>query len=199
MTHPVYSQIALEALSTSEVKTIANQLGAIPDGDRRVKQTWVSAVLDHQTKFSPAKVEAMEAHIQTVMARSASVTTDASELPDELPAIDTYIPTPRTHADDVAFAAAMGLTYDDVFGEPLSEVDESVGDIPEMESLTASGQKIGAHIVLIALAFILYAVCLVPIGMAIVIYRAVGAIRGDYRPWGNSKREHRIDYFSLPV
>jgi hypothetical protein len=69
MTHPVHSQTTLEALSTKELKTIASQIGAIPDGDKRVKQTWISAIIDHQTKFSPVKVAAMEAHIDTVLNR----------------------------------------------------------------------------------------------------------------------------------
>lgn len=119
MTHPTYSQTTLEAMTVTELKTIANQLGAIPDGDKRSKQTWVAAIIDHQTKFSPVKVAAMEAHIETVMTRSESVTPAASELPSESPTIDTYVPTPRTHADDVAFAAAMGLTHNDVFGESI--------------------------------------------------------------------------------
>ena len=67
MTHPIYSQSNLTALTITSIKAIANQIGAIPDGDKRFKQTWVSAVLDHQIKFSPAKVEAMEVHLAEVM------------------------------------------------------------------------------------------------------------------------------------
>ncbi len=78
MTHPIYSQTTLKALTITELKTIASQIGAIPNGDKRVKQTWVSAVLDHQIKFSPAKVEAMEAHIAEVMER-AQVPQDLTE------------------------------------------------------------------------------------------------------------------------
>ncbi len=125
MTHPIYSQTTLEALSTAQVKDIAKSIGAIPDGDKRVKQTWISAVIDHQTKFSPAKVAAMEAHIETVMSR-LETTEELPITPIEVPmnpievhieTIDSYIPTPHTHVDDVTFANAMGLTYDDVFGE----------------------------------------------------------------------------------
>jgi hypothetical protein len=115
MTRPIYSQTTLEALSTKELKTIASQIGAIPDGDKRVKQTWISAVIDHQAKFSPVKVAAMSAHIETVMNR-------LEPIPAETEAIDTYVPTPPTRADDEAFAAAMGLTYDDVFGEPIEPI-----------------------------------------------------------------------------
>jgi hypothetical protein len=131
MTHPIYTQTTLEALSTAQVKGIAKSIGAIPDGDKRVKQTWISAVIDHQKVFTPAKFKAIEAHIEMVENRWESVTPAVSELPSELPTIDTYVPTPRTHADDVAFAAAMGLTYDDVFGEPLEQNKTTVTQIFE--------------------------------------------------------------------
>jgi hypothetical protein len=114
MTHPIYSQTTLELLSTSQVKDIAKSIGAIPDGDKRVKQTWISAVIDHQKVFTPAKFKAMEAHVETVMNRLEPIPTDET---------DNYVPTPSTHADDVSFATAMGLTYDDVFGEPLGATE----------------------------------------------------------------------------
>ncbi len=85
MTNPIYSQTTLEALSTKELKTIASQIGAIPDGDKRVKQTWISAVIDHQNKFSPARVAAMTAHIETVMNR-------LEPIPAETEAIDSIQP-----------------------------------------------------------------------------------------------------------
>jgi hypothetical protein len=79
MTHPIYSQTTLKALTITAIKTIASQIGAMPEGDKRVKQTWVSAVLDHQIKFSPAKVEAMSAHIAEVMDRAQEVPQDLTE------------------------------------------------------------------------------------------------------------------------
>ena len=79
MTHPIYSQTTLEALTITQLKTIASQIGAIPDGDKRVKQTWVSAIIDHQIKFSPAKVEAMQAHIAEVIDRAKEVPQDLTE------------------------------------------------------------------------------------------------------------------------
>ncbi|MGL4503495.1 MAG: hypothetical protein ACRCU2_30825 [Planktothrix sp.] len=109
---PIYTQTTLESLTTAQVKDIAKSIGAITEGDKRIKQTWIDAVLSHQTKFSPVKVAAMEAHIETVMNR-------LEPIPAETEAIDTYVPTPPTRADDEAFAAAMGLTYDDVFGESI--------------------------------------------------------------------------------
>jgi hypothetical protein len=176
MTHPIYTQTTLEALSTAQVKGIAKSIGAIPDGDKRVKQTWISAVIDHQKVFTPAKFKAIEAHIEmvenrwesvtptselpselptieTVMNRMKSVTPAASELTSESPTIDSYVPSPRTHADDVSFAAAMGLTYDDVFKlepwNPNIDGDALPGDEIEQAAATQNPTPHGASIVAI--------------------------------------------------
>jgi hypothetical protein len=149
MTHPTYSQTTLEVLSTAQVKDIAKSIGAIPDGDKRIKQTWISAVIDHQKVFNPTKFKAIEAHIEMVMNRWESVTPAVSELPSELPTIDTYVPTHRTHADDVAFASAMGLTYDDVFGEALESAPESLEPTPQ-----SPNQRMGASIVVLVMVLV---------------------------------------------
>jgi hypothetical protein len=201
MTHPIYTAATLEALTVAELKTIASQLGAIPDGDKRVKQTWVSAVLDHQTKFSPAKVEAMAAHIETVMTRSESITPAVSELPSELPAIDSYVPTPRTHADDEAFAAAMGLTYDDVFGEPVGsiEAEEQTATV-----LNPNSTQRGASIVVLV-AVLAFAVAFLVIKTG---FTSIAWVIAALSPlvWGlwryllpDSKSGESIDYFPNAV
>jgi hypothetical protein len=156
MTRLTYSQTTLEALSTKELKTIASQIGAIPDGDKRVKQTWISAVIDHQTKFSPVKVAAMSAHIETVMNR-------LEPIPAETEAIDTYVPTPPTRADDEAFAAAMGLTYDDVFGksiEPIQPVESPI-DKPVEESQLVAHTPILIPVLAIAIV-LLCSIAIIP-------------------------------------
>ena len=76
MTHPIFTAATLEALTIAELKTIASQIGAIPDGNKRIKQTWVSAILEHQTMFSPAKIAAMESHLYEVMNKTESVPSD---------------------------------------------------------------------------------------------------------------------------
>jgi hypothetical protein len=188
MTHPIYSQTNLEALSTAQVKGIAKSIGAIPDGDKRIKQTWISAVIDHQTMFSPVKVKAMEAHIETVMNRMESFTPAASELPSESPTIDTYVPVPRTHADDVAFASAMGLTYDDVFGET-----------PEPNTQSPP-QRMEAHIVVLVMV-LAFSVGLLIIktgltSIAWVIAALMPLVLGLWRYLlPNSKSGDSIDYF----
>ena len=133
MTHSTYSQHALEALPTAQLKAIAKSIGAIPDGDKRSKQVWIDAIIDHQTAFSPVKCAAMQAHIELVASRMESVAPDA----DETPATDNYVPSARTHADDEAFCQAMGLSYDDVFGNPLGDY-EWEETAPSLETNTQS-------------------------------------------------------------
>jgi hypothetical protein len=208
MSHPIYSQTTLEALSTAQVKDIAKSIGAIPDGDKRIKQTWISAVIDHQKVFTPAKFKAMEAHIEMVESRWESVTPAASELPSESPTIDIYVPTPRTHADDVALASAMGLTYDDVFGEPLGisccEEPAPEETKPDLEPTTVPSQQRGASIV------VLVAVLAFSVGFLVIKTGLVSAawVIAALSPlalglWRyllpDSKSGERVDYFPNAV
>jgi hypothetical protein len=194
MSHPTYSQTTLEALSTAQVKGIAKSIGAIPDGDKRIKQTWISAVIDHQKVFNPTKFKAIEAHIEMVMNRWESVTPAASELPSESPIIDTYVPTPRTHADDESFASAMGLTYDDVFGEPLEPVTEPLESTPlsptHRESLSV------ALVMVLAFSLCLLAIKTGLTSMAWVIGLLMPLALGVWRYLHpDSKSGESIDYF----
>ena len=85
MTHPIYSQTNLEALTTAQLKTIAAQIGAIPDGDKRVKQTWVSAIINHQIVFSPTKVAATKLHVEQTMERITAAAVAKVEAVEEVP------------------------------------------------------------------------------------------------------------------
>lgn len=208
MTHPTYSQTTLESLSTAQVKDIAKSIGAIPDGDKRIKQTWISAVIDHQTMFSPVKVKAMEAHIETVMNRMESVTPAASELPSESPIIDTYVPSPRTHADDVAFASAMGLTYDDVFGEPLGisccEEPAPEETTPDLEPTTVPSQQRGASIVvLVAVLAFSVAFLIIKTGLTSIAWVIAALMPLALGMWRyllpDSKGGERVDYFPSAI
>jgi hypothetical protein len=215
--HPQYSQPTLEALSTTELKSIAKSIGAIPDGDKRVKQTWVTAIIDHQTKFSPAKVAAMSAHIETVMNRlepdSADETVielpttpietpteDMPTTPIEVPieTIDSYVPTPRTHADDVAFATAMGLTYEDVFGLPSEAEQESIAT----DADTVRNRE--ASIVALVAVLIFGVACLViKMGFTSVVWVIAALTPLALGLWRyllpDSKKGESIDYFPSAI
>jgi hypothetical protein len=211
--HPQYSQPTLEALSTKELKTIASKIGAIPDGDKRVKQTWVKAIIDHQTKFSPAKVAAMSAHIETVMNRLESVTPavnelpseSVSELPSDLATVDNYVPTPRTHADDVAFATAMGLTYDDVFGEALEEMTPDLEPNPQvLEPTHAPLHMREASIVALVAVLIFGVACLViKMGFTSIAWVIAALSPIALGLWRyllpDSKKGETVDYFPSAI
>jgi hypothetical protein len=52
MTHPIYTESALAKLSVSQLAEIANELGAIPTGDRQQRDSWVQAILVHQSTIT---------------------------------------------------------------------------------------------------------------------------------------------------
>ncbi|MGL4617888.1 MAG: hypothetical protein ACRCZS_02340 [Chroococcidiopsis sp.] len=102
--HPIYSQSALEVLSTAQVKDIAQSIGAIPDGDKRSKQPWIDAIIAHQAAFSPIKVAAMEAHIEAVDSRLDEEEFIASQVlaEDDTLDLDAWVaPEMPSHAEKV--------------------------------------------------------------------------------------------------
>ncbi len=48
MTHPIYTLQQLQELKLGEIKAIASQMGVTPKGDRRNKDIWVNAIIEHQ-------------------------------------------------------------------------------------------------------------------------------------------------------
>ena len=49
MTHPTYTQQALSRYNLPRLKRIAAELGITPTGDKRAAQTWVNAIIAHQS------------------------------------------------------------------------------------------------------------------------------------------------------
>ncbi len=49
MTHPTYTQQALCRYNLPRLKRIAAELGVTPTGDKRAAQTWVNAIITHQS------------------------------------------------------------------------------------------------------------------------------------------------------
>jgi hypothetical protein len=172
MTRPAYSQSALEAMTVAQLKTIAGQLGAIPDGDKRVKQNWVSAILDRQVEFSPAKV-----------AVQAELLIDRPDSDDD--SVETTL-------------SEVGITMTAPSPNPLEGW--------QIIKPPASSHKSGASIVLIALAAILYTICLVPIGLGIITYRWLRRPDGTIRLFRSRvalpsgiPEQTSIDYFPSPA
>jgi isopentenyldiphosphate isomerase len=49
MTHPTYTQQALCRYNLPRLKRIATELGVTPTGDKRAAETWVDAIITHQS------------------------------------------------------------------------------------------------------------------------------------------------------
>jgi hypothetical protein len=63
MTHPVYNRQQLLNRGMVKVRKVAADLGVIPTGDKRLIQSWVDAIVDHQA-VQVQKVEIVEATIE---------------------------------------------------------------------------------------------------------------------------------------
>ncbi|RCJ20187.1 hypothetical protein A6S26_05545 [Nostoc sp. ATCC 43529] len=48
MTHPIYTLQQLQELKLGEIKAIASRMGVAPEGDKRNKDNWVSAIVKRQ-------------------------------------------------------------------------------------------------------------------------------------------------------
>jgi len=62
MSHPIYNRQQLLNRGLLKVKKVAADLGVIPTGDKRLIQTWVDAIVDHQAA-QIQKIETTEATI----------------------------------------------------------------------------------------------------------------------------------------
>ncbi|WP_230967265.1 hypothetical protein [Nostoc commune] len=49
MTHPIYTQQALSRYTLPRLKRTAAELGITPTGDKTQRQTWVNAIINHQS------------------------------------------------------------------------------------------------------------------------------------------------------
>ncbi|MCG6138570.1 MAG: hypothetical protein MET45_28795 [Nostoc sp. LLA-1] len=49
MTHPTYTQQSLSRYNLPRLKRIAAELGVTPVGDKRAADTWINAIITHQT------------------------------------------------------------------------------------------------------------------------------------------------------
>jgi hypothetical protein len=191
MTHQTYSQTELEAMTVSQLKTIAGQLGTVPDGDKRVKQTWVSAVLDHQIieKSGRSGRKSTETQSQQQVQERPSVVEKVVEV------------VGKSETGNTESSLSNGLNTSTTHGSQSgrSSQPSATVTIDNIEPIDPASKKAGHSIVLIALAAILYAVCLVPIGLGILTYRLVGWCRQRFGFKGRSSRSSRIDYFPFPA
>jgi hypothetical protein len=57
MTHPIYTESVLAKLSVSQLAEIASELGATPTGDKQQRDSWIRAILVHQSGIVKASSE----------------------------------------------------------------------------------------------------------------------------------------------
>jgi hypothetical protein len=192
MTHQTYTQTELEAMTVSQLKTIAGQLGTLPDGDKRVKRNWVSAVLDHQIleKSSRSSRKSTETQSQQQVQERLQVVgkvVEKSETENAESSPSNGLTTATTHGSESSRKSSRS-------SQPTAAIDN-----PPPEPNVPASRKVGYSIVLIVLAAILYAVCLVPLGLGILTYRLVGWCRQRFGNQARSSRSSRIDYFPFPA
>ncbi|MBW4428425.1 MAG: hypothetical protein KME50_29345 [Nostoc desertorum CM1-VF14] len=75
MTHPTYTQQALCRYNLPRLKRIAAELGVTPIGDRRATETWVNAIIAHQsTQLQKVDNQALaQAELDSYIADQAQV------------------------------------------------------------------------------------------------------------------------------
>ncbi|MBD2534937.1 hypothetical protein H6G97_38085 [Nostoc flagelliforme FACHB-838] len=107
MTHPKYTQQALCRYNLPRIKRIAAELGATPIGDRRATETWVNAIITHQsTKLQKVDNQALaQAELDHFIADQAQVVA-----PESLTIVEISFDHHEYYADDKLVAS---ISHDD--------------------------------------------------------------------------------------
>ncbi|QFS49579.1 hypothetical protein [Nostoc sphaeroides] len=107
MTHPKYTQQALCHYNLPRIKRIAAELGATPIGDRRATETWVNAIITHQsTKLQKVDNQALaQAELDHFIADQAQAIA-----PEPLRIVEISFDHHEYYADDKLVAS---ISYDD--------------------------------------------------------------------------------------
>ncbi|MCC5651919.1 hypothetical protein LC609_19285 [Nostoc sp. XA013] len=107
MTHPKYTQQALCRYNLPRLKRIATELGVTPTGDRRAAQTWVNAIIAHQsTKLQKVNNQAAaQAELNHFIADQAQAVA-----PEPLTTVEISFDHHEYYADDKLVAS---ISHDD--------------------------------------------------------------------------------------
>ncbi|MHC5770957.1 MAG: hypothetical protein ACYTXI_36355 [Nostoc sp.] len=107
MTHPTYTQQALSRYSLPRLKRIAIELGVTPAGDKRATETWVNAIITHQSN-QLQKVDnqaTAQAELNNYIADQAQVVA-----PEPLTIVEISFDHHEYYADDKLVAS---ISHDD--------------------------------------------------------------------------------------
>lgn len=102
MTHPTYTQQALSRYNLPRLKRIATELGVAPTGDKRAAQTWVNAIITHQsTQLQKVDNQALaQAELDHFIADQAQVVA-----PESLRIVEISFDHHEYYADDKLVAS----------------------------------------------------------------------------------------------
>ncbi|MEH2324668.1 MAG: hypothetical protein V7K32_14090 [Nostoc sp.] len=107
MTHPQYTQQALSRYNLPRLKRIATELGVKPTGDKRAADTWVNAIITHQsTQLQKVDEQALaQAELDSYIADQAQAVA-----PEPLTIVEISFSDHEYYADDKLVAS---ISYDD--------------------------------------------------------------------------------------
>jgi hypothetical protein len=107
MTHPTYTQQALFRYNLPRLKRIATELGVTPRGDKRAADTWVNAIITHQsTQLQKVDEQATaQAELDSYIADQAQAVA-----PEPLTIVEISFDHHEYYADDKLVAS---ISYDD--------------------------------------------------------------------------------------
>ncbi len=107
MTHPTYTQQALSRYNLPRLKRIAAELGVTPTRDTRAAQTWVNAIITHQsTQLQKVDEQAIsQAELDHFIADQAQAVA-----PEPLTIVEISFDHHEYYADDKLIAS---ISYDD--------------------------------------------------------------------------------------
>ncbi|MBD2730484.1 hypothetical protein H6G96_30255 [Nostoc sp. FACHB-892] len=107
MTHPQYTQQALSRYTLPRLKRIAAELGVTPTGDKRAAQTWVNAIITHQSaQLQKVDNQALaQAELDHFIADQAQAVA-----PEPLTIVEISFDHHEYYADDKLVAS---ISYDD--------------------------------------------------------------------------------------
>ena len=112
MSHPTYTQQVLCRYKLPRLKRIAAELGVTPIGDRRAAQTWVNAIITHQsTKLQKVGNQALaQAELDSYIADQAQAVA-----PETLRIVEISFDHHEYYADDKLVAS---ISHDDNLTQP---------------------------------------------------------------------------------
>jgi hypothetical protein len=107
MTHPKYTQQALSRYNLPRLKRIAAERGVTPTGDKRAAQTWVNAIITHQsTQLQKVDNQALaQAELDNYIADQAQAIA-----PESLRIVEISFDHHEYYADDKLIAS---ISHDD--------------------------------------------------------------------------------------